>query len=391
MVGAHLVDGVDDEPRRAGRGDAADRAADGRAEEPRGAERDQRARGRARLLGGRPRDPGSRPGQHRGQHPDDRHHADDREDGDGHALGVADDLGALRQVGPVAEHVEGAAQVEVEAQPERAEHGQRGHDHADHHRRCPPPAARQHDRERGQRDALDGDPGEVAGRDPVDDPGRGQGDPEDGDRRQGEHPGRRAGGAGRQRRVLGVVPVPPLPHDVVAEGLDEEEQRDRQQGAGRRVGEEGRRGDGQHDALHGGDHLRPVARRGGPAQPRPGVGGEDVGVAHRSDRQHPPAEQGSHVHAQDGDQEGVGLHVEARTGGAHGAGTTRDVPVHRVQHQRHGAGAHQHRRPPLVQRRDEPAQGQRGHPERQHRAHRGHPVRRSAKGKVNPIHRTSVS
>ena len=162
--------------------------------------------------------------------------------------------------------------------------------------------------------------------------------------RSGESGVREAGaGVGinrhRELRPRSVVPQPP---HVAAERLGQRGEGDHQERPrhGRRQDLGGR--DGQHDPLHRGHGLAPVARRQLRAQPRQRPAGGEEHVACRTDREHPGACEARDVHAEDKDEERVDLSVEdcahLRRPGAPG-----HPSVDRVEHERNRGERHQQR------------------------------------------------
>ena len=124
-----------------------------------------------------------------------------------------------------------------------------------------------------------------------------------------------------------VQSAPPQPHHVPAERLGEQQGSDDQHGVRRRCrGEAGRR-ERQGHADVGRHHLAPVARRQRPLHPRQQPRRDGVRVTDHAQPQHPRTVLARDQHAQDEDQERVGLAVEACAVRRRGARATRDAAV----------------------------------------------------------------
>ena len=130
----------------------------------------------------------------------------------------------------------------------------------------------------------------------------------------------------------------------------------------------------QNDPLSRGDDLAPVAGRQRLTHPRQQPPGCEERVACRADREDPRAGRAGDVHAEDEDQEGVDLTVEARAQVRRRVAASRDPSVDQIQRERDGRERHQHRD---LRGCAERVGDQRRDADGERRPDKGHPIRRA--------------
>ena len=300
------------------------------------------------MPGGEPRDAHRRRGEHQ-QDDDEQRRRDGHEDGPGLPRGVAHDADRGTEQLPVADRVERAVQRPGEADVEGPHHGHTGERQPGEHCETGPRRPRQDDGQRDDRQGLDGDPQEGRRRDRREAVRGEQHGPQQsrrGDPGRAAHDQAGAGVPGRPDQLVAGGrrrrgPRTPQPDDVAAERLDEQHEGQRDRGACPGGGQHAGSGHGEHDALDRRHRLAPVAPWQPRAHPRQDPRDEE-GVAHQPDREDPDPERPGDQHAEDEDEEGVDLPVEARTQRRHGAGAPGGPPVDGVEGQPHGGQGDDH-------------------------------------------------
>jgi hypothetical protein len=126
------------------------------------------------------------------------------------------------------------------------------------------------------------------------------------------------------------------PDHVAAERLGQQQQRDGDRDHPDQAAGHSRCGHGEHDALDRGHDLAPEPGRQRRGQPRDQPARQQQRVAGGADDQHPAAVILGYGDAEQQDEEGVGLAVDAGAQRSGGAGPARHQPVDRVEGQRDG-------------------------------------------------------
>ena len=242
---------------------------------------------------------------------------------------------AVQQVDPradvarVGQRVEGAVERLVEAEVEQAA----DHDHGQHHARdrChdATPGRRQHQGEGQEDQELHGDPEQHGGGQLLGSLGQQEGQPDQGQGDDVEDRTDQPGALDRLSCRRRHSAITWRPNDSTSSAREASSS-----SLGHRGGEHVRCGDDQHDALDGGHDLGPrTRRRRAPSQGQIARGDQQQ-VAGETDQQHPRARHRHDVHAEDEDQEGVGLHVERRAQAGDGALRAGQPAVDEVERQR---------------------------------------------------------